>query len=568
MYCIAMSVGLGNIWRFPFTAYENGGGAFLVPYLIILILVGRPIYFLEMCLGQFCSKGNLKTFECLVAILRGVAFGQIFGSVIATTYYCSLMAITLFYLYHSFTLNLPWAECSPKWENDSITCIPSNVVNMSNFTTEKFSSSSELWFTREVLKEKTQIYDGIGLPDWRLTIFLFISWALIFVLSSKGIRTSGKASYFLALFPYVILLILLTRAVTLEGSAKGVLYFLNPQWEKLLKAKVWYSAITQCFFSLNIGSGIITTFASYNNFKHDIYRDAWIVTTVDTLTSFGAGVIIFAILGHLAHLLKVEVTEVISSGGTRLAFVTYPDVIAKFEAVPWLFSILFFLMLFVLGTGSLLAGHANIYTFIIDFFPELPKFLVSFILAASAFLLGLPYITPGGQFVLTLMDNFGVTFLFFFLTTAEVVAVVWFYGLENFCDDIEFMINRRMGIYWRICWGFITPCVLIVVLFYFLATIERLKNGIYDFPDNVLAIGWCIFGFGVSQPLIWWIVFLIQNRKTGLKNVILESASFKRWRPSDNDNYNQWVTFKSLIKERKISDGNWLQQKFKDCFNK
>lgn len=74
MSCIAMNVGLGNIWRFPFVAYENGGGAFLIPYLTVLIILGRPMYYLEVCLGQFSSEGNVKMFKGLAPALKGNYF--------------------------------------------------------------------------------------------------------------------------------------------------------------------------------------------------------------------------------------------------------------------------------------------------------------------------------------------------------------------------------------------------------------------------------------------------------------------------------------------------------------
>lgn len=207
-----------------------------------------------------------------------------------------------------------------------------------------------------MLKEKTQIDDGIGLPDWRLTLCLLFSWAVTCAVSLRGVQSSGKASYFLALFPYVVMVALLIRAVTLEGAGEGILYFITPKWEKLATAEVcnkteshtyksmlqvriliqvWYAAVTQCFFSLNVGFGSIIMYSSYNGFNHNINRDAMVVTTLDTFTSLLAGTTIFGILGNLAKELNVEVDQVIGSGGTGLAFVSYPEAIAKFEAVPW-----------------------------------------------------------------------------------------------------------------------------------------------------------------------------------------------------------------------------------------
>ncbi|KAF5291489.1 hypothetical protein FQR65_LT01801 [Abscondita terminalis] len=558
MSCIAMSVGLGNVWRFPFTAYENGGGAFLIPYLITVILVGRPIYFLEMCFGQFTSKANLKSFELITPASKGIAVTQAIINFLAASYYCSLLVISMFYLFNSFTTNLPWAECSPEWTNDAIACIPSSFVNVTNYSVDSFRSSSELWFEREVLKEKTDIGDGIGVPDWKLTGCLLLSWILLFLLSARGITASGKASYFLALFPYVVLFALFVRAITLEGSLKGILYFIRPQWDKLLKAKVWFNAVTQCFFSLNIGFGSIITYASFNRFENNIYSDTLIITSVDTLTSILSGVTIFSILGHLAHQLNVEVTEVISSGGTRLAFVTYPDAIAKFESV--IFHNIFFNV--VRSWTRMYTINANSTILIFSaYISERQEMANHFTSGLKLLFCGITVSYPGSQFMLTLIDYFGVTFMVFIMAILEVIVVIWWYGLENFCTDVEFMINKKIGIYWKLCWGFVTPSMLIAVLVYFLSTLEKLKNGVHEFPDFVLVIGWCILAFGLSQLWVWWLILLYQNRRNGIRQAILNSFSVKSWRPREDGTYEKWLNFKlSHLKEKSKSHSNWLQK--------
>lgn len=115
MSCIAMSVGLGNIWRFPFIAFNNGGGAFLIPYIVVLFLIGKPLYYLEMALGQFVSAGPVKVWA-LSPALKGLGYGQIFATIMVATYYCSLMALTAFYFVQSFAAELPWATCSEEWD--------------------------------------------------------------------------------------------------------------------------------------------------------------------------------------------------------------------------------------------------------------------------------------------------------------------------------------------------------------------------------------------------------------------------------------------------------------------
>lgn len=145
MSCIAMSIGLGNVWRFPFTAYNNGGGAFLIPYIIVLFLVGKPFYYLEMIMGQFTSRSSVKTWS-VVPGFRGVGWAQMFSMIAVGTYYCSLMSITLYYLIGSFQSELPWSTCLLEWGDSCVDSGSSNAGMTSKNRTE-MRSSAELYFT-------------------------------------------------------------------------------------------------------------------------------------------------------------------------------------------------------------------------------------------------------------------------------------------------------------------------------------------------------------------------------------------------------------------------------------
>lgn len=128
------------------------------------------------------------------------------------------------------------------------------------------------FFRKEVLQSKDDLDGGIGLPEWRLTLCLLFSWICTFAVTMRGVKSSGKVAYFLAIFPYVVLLALLIRGTTLDGASEGILYFIRPNWSKLLEVKVWYAAIVQCFFSLTVGFGTITMYSSYNSFDHNVHR--------------------------------------------------------------------------------------------------------------------------------------------------------------------------------------------------------------------------------------------------------------------------------------------------------
>ena len=292
---ISMSVGLGNVWRFPYIAYENGGGAFLIPYFIVVTFISRPLYFLESCLGQFSGYSSVKLWN-MVPLFRGIGICQVISCVYVTSYYTSIIGLAAYYFVMSFQSELPWNSCNPDvqlW--DGVVCSDSttsdstskaiefgsnNIINERtamtvisvNNTTITVISPAEEYLVYEVLKEKETIVDGIGLPDANLTSCLAVMFFLLFISMSKGAASTGKAAYFNALFPYVVMLILMVKTFTLPGAWDGVKFLFVPQWEDLLNMSVWYNALMQSFYSLGIGQGGILNYTSFNHFRHDLYR--------------------------------------------------------------------------------------------------------------------------------------------------------------------------------------------------------------------------------------------------------------------------------------------------------
>lgn len=340
-------------------------------------------------------------------------------------------------------------------------------------------------FSKEVLKETATIDAGIGTPDWKLVVCLIVAWICVGLILLRGIKSSGKMSYFLALFPYVTMGVLLVRAVTLPGSANGIMYFLTPQWGELLNPKVWFAAVSQVFFSISVCLGLIIMFSSFNRFDHNIYRDALIVTTLDTVTSVISGVIIFGILGNLAH--ETGSTDIgkVVQGGTGLAFVSYPDAIAKFQWMPQIFSVVFFFMLFVLGVGTNVGLCVCLTNVLRDRFAGLSHVWAIVGVALVQCTIGLIYVTPGGQFLLNLIDYNAVTMVVYILAIAELVTVGWLYGVDRLCGDVEFMLGVQTGWYWRVCWAVITPAMMVTILVYQFVTLQPLEYNGVMYPDFV-----------------------------------------------------------------------------------
>jgi len=499
--CIAMSVGLGNVWRFPYTAYENGGGAFLIPYIVVLMLIGRPLYFMELVMGQFSSASSVKVWN-MVPGLRGVGFGQMIGTASVVSYYCVLIALSLHYLGSSCQAVLPWTVCHLDLAEEGRLCVAGGANRSTGDTNLTIISSAEQYFKRGVLKEDADLTKGLGVPDLQLALCLAGCWVLLFLTMWKGVASSGKVAYFTAIFPYVVLITLLVRGLTLPGAMEGVWFYITPKWSELLNLKVWYAAVTQSFFSLSTGFGALITYSSYNDFRHNSYRDALIISVADTLTSLLAGFVIFSILGNLAFELQVPVKDVVDSG-PGLAFVSYPSALAKFDFLPQLFSVLFFLMLVTLGLGSATGLTSGIIAVVCDINPRWNKTFVTGIICLLGFGVGLFYVTPGGQAILGLVDFFGGGFIIFFLAMVEAIGVAWIYGLKKFIQDIKFMLNISIGIYWKFCWGFFTPLALFGIFVYSVATYTPLTYQGQLYPAHYEYAGYALILLAIAQiPLL------------------------------------------------------------------
>ncbi|PIO06881.1 hypothetical protein AB205_0059940, partial [Aquarana catesbeiana] len=379
---IGYAVGLGNVWRFPYLAYKNGGGAFLIPYTIMLAFAGLPLFFLECSMGQFSSRGPISVWR-VVPLLQGVGVTMVLITTLVCIYYNVIIAYSLYYLFASFQSVLPWSDCfswademCSKTTRGSCNVSQANITVTRNLTWVKENSmtclanstvleevdlpSKQYWDAKNKNRRDDQIppkessicgkkrtkvalrrssgLDETGEVVWYLALCLLLAWIIVV--------------YFTAVFPYVVLIILLVRGATLEGAIQGIDYYIGTQSNitKLMEAEVWKDAATQIFFSLSTAWGGLIALSSYNKFHNNCYWDAIIVCVTNCGTSVFAGFAIFSILGHMAHISEKSVSEVVDSG-FGLAFIAYPEALSQLPISP-LWSFLFFFMLLTLGLDS------------------------------------------------------------------------------------------------------------------------------------------------------------------------------------------------------------------------
>jgi len=539
--CLAYAVGIGNVWRFPYKCYKNGGGVFLIPYLTMLFIAALPLFYMELVLGQFSQLGPNKIFGRISPLFRGLGYGMLCISIYVSIYYNVIIAWCIYYMFAGFTSKLEWASCdnwfntpdcytpefdstcqaspfpggSTWWNN---TCIPTHVYCQSHAHLEGFNhthcfqrnsnnyvslsslhnriSPAEEYFKRGMLMMETGTdLDNLGSINFKLVGCLLVAWILVLLCLIKGVKSSGKVVWFTALFPYAVLVILLVRGVTLPGAINGIYFFLMPKWEKLTEITVWTDAATQIFYSLGPGFGGLITLASYNKRNSNCQRDAVLIAIANSATSIFAGFVIFSILGFMAQELNVDVSEVVE-GGTSLAFVAYPTAVTKLPVSP-LWSFLFFSMLLTLGLDSQFTTVETVITAIYDEFPKMRNHKVTVVgsVCVIGFLLGVPICLQGGYYLFVLLDWYSGSWSLILLSVIEIVLISWIYGLEDFNKDIKSMglrTNRFVQMYWDICWKFTTPILLSAVLVFTFAEYKPASDGDYEFPLWSNIIGWAI----------------------------------------------------------------------------
>ncbi|KAK3603402.1 hypothetical protein CHS0354_009382 [Potamilus streckersoni] len=548
---IGYSVGVGNIWRFPYLVMQNGGGAFLIPYFIFLFFCGVPLFFLELCLGQFSGTSSLFVWK-ICPLFKGLGYLMIVVSFVYCWYYIMVLVWVLVYLFNSFMPELPWEKCGHEWNtpncrginahhgnidlgnctdfcpfSDNVTSVPSPIPGLNLSMAFTVTPSKEFW--QLGVLQKSSGLEEFGMIRWHLAVALVVAWVLIFLCLMKGIKSSGKVVYVTALLPYVLLTVFLVRGVTLPGALDGILFYITPKFDKLLDFQVWLEAGIQVFYSLGPAWGGLITMASYNKFHNNCLRDSIICTAADGFTSFYGGFVIFSVIGFMAKEAGKSVEEIATSG-PGLALVVYPEAITKLP-VSHLWAVLFFIMLLSLGIDSQFGVFETMSSGITDAFPKLRKKKI-FLTAALCFvicILDLPFTAAGGIYLYQLVDWYFAAFCVLLTSFLECFIVGWMYGADRFSRDIQMMLGHPPPTYMRICWCFITPVIMLTT---FLLTLFQYAPPTYDgytYSSSARVMGFilaCIPIIPIPVCMIWEIIHAKGTLIERLKFLIKPAADW------------------------------------------
>ncbi|KAJ8284212.1 hypothetical protein COCON_G00030620 [Conger conger] len=509
---VGFSVGLGNVWRFPYLCHQNGGGAFLLLYVLLLVLVGVPLFFLELAAGQCTRQGSIGVWKLMSPKLAGIGYSSCVVCFFVALYYNVIIGWSLFYLGSSFQYPLPWEQCPE----------PINNITVKECTDS--SPTTYFWFRKAL--DITDSIDEFGELNIIITVCLLAAWTIVCLAMIKGIKSSGKVMYFSSLFPYVVLLCFLIRGLLLDGASEGITYMFYPKLSIWGEVQVWRQAATQVFFALGLGFGSVIAYSSYNPPNNNCHRDALMVSFINFFTSVLASLVVFAVLGfraknfamncvtknlallselpsleqqwmlqwfnisdpssvsleeysawfqHSGSNLKVQGENLtdcsleaeMSKGveGTGLAFIAFTEAMSLFPASPF-WSALFFLMLLNLGLSTMFGTMQGILTPLMDNFKTFSrhKTLLTVCSCVVGFVIGLLFTQRCGNYFVTMFDDYSATLPLIIVVMFETLSISWVYGADRFLDDIENMLKWRPPVLYKYLWKYVCLFAMIGLL--------------------------------------------------------------------------------------------------------
>ncbi|MDR2373756.1 MAG: sodium-dependent transporter [Bifidobacteriaceae bacterium] len=494
---IGSAVGLGNIWRFPGVAYENGGGAFMIPYLVALLTAGIPILFLDYALGHRYRGSAPLAFRRLGGKLgrwvESVGWFQVMICFFIAIYYAAILAWAASYFVFSF---------NQKWGQDTV------------------------GFLMDDYLQTDQVTGGLLAPVAGVMIPLGLIWVAAVAVMARGVKRGVEAANMVAMPVLVIAFgVLVVRALFLPGAADGLNALFTPDFSALAKPTVWVAAYAQIFFSLSIAFGIMLTYSSYRKRRSNLTSPGLVVAFANSSFEIMAGLGVFSVLGFMAHengQTMAELAKSTSINGIGLSFVTFPKVVSEMPGSA-VFGALFFGSLLLAGFTSLISILQVVSGALQD------KFALSE--AKAALTMGVPvalisliaFGTKAGLPNLDVVDKYinevGI------VLSAIVMMVVTMWARRKgreFCFHLSALSTFKVGRLWRWSVSFVCPVVLTYIL---VLTVRDLLAAPYS------GYGWRLLSLGGWGTVIACVVAALALRLVPWQRDPLEFEAYPTYPP-------------------------------------
>ncbi len=476
MAAVGSAVGLGNVWRFPYICYDNGGGAFLIPFFVAIFTAGIPLLILEFSVGHWARGTPPKAFKKIGKKWEWAGWLTVLMPFIVATYYVVIMAWCFSYMIYS--IDLRWGAQAGSF-----------------FTNFLGDTGSPL------------LLGGISLP---VLLGLIAVWFSIFFILYKGVKRIGKIVALTVPIPTILLIILTIRGLTLPGAMEGISYYLTPNFSKLLDANVWLAAYAQVFFSFSLAQGIMITYASFLKKKSDLTNNAFIIALADAGTSFLAGFAVFSVVGYLAVSQGIGIDTLGSQiAGPNLTFITYPTAISLLPFAAAFFGMIFFIALLTFGIDSAFSMIEPISASVNSKW-RIPKAKATAIMCTLGFFLSLIFATGGGLYLLEIIDHFIANFGLVTIGLLECLIFGWMFKIYRLREHANETSDILLGRWWDILIKFIIPGILTILLV--VAIVNNVINNPYpDYP------GWLIVLMGITPLLIITVISFVLMKIKGKK---------------------------------------------------
>ncbi len=456
---IGSAIGLGNIWRFSYMAYSNGGGAFLIPYITALLTAGVALLILEFGIGHERIGSAPLAYAKIRKSWEWMGWWSVtfvmFGICL---YYSVIISWCLNYFFYSF--GLIWGDDPNQFFFQTFLSLTDGPDDIGNI--------------------RIRILTG-ALVVWGL------NWFIVFRGLGRGIELANKI--FMPLL-FILMTILVLWSLFLEGAIEGVKAYLKPDFSVLLKPKVWIDAYSQIFFTLSLGFGIMIAYSSYLPRKANLSRNALLTGIINSGFSLFSGFAVFAVLGFMAVSQEIPISKVVSQS-IGLAFVAYPKAVSLMPGGQ-IFGAIFFFSLIIAGLSSSISIVEAFSSSVVDKF-AIPKKGIVTILCLFGFLGSIIFTTQGGLFWLDIADHFLTHYGLVVVGIAECILAGWLFDLYIIRKHINRISSLKLGRWWEFSIRYFIPFVLSVIVIWDLYhEITSPYEGYSWFSIISIGMGWLL----------------------------------------------------------------------------
>ncbi len=474
---IGAAVGLGNLWRFPYIAHQNGGGSFFIPFICCYLLVGLPIIYLEFGMGLWSRGSVAQSFKKLNSKTTWIGWWILLNSIVIVCYYAIVMAWCLQYAIYS--LNESWGADTKAFFFGNVTHITDSPFTFGSFNLYTIGA-------------------------------LLIIWVVTYFVLRKGLKALSKILLVTVPVPFLLIVVLAGRAVYLPGGIEGVRYFLKPELSKVFDINVWSAAAGQVILSLSLGMGQMVAYSSMKRNSSDNLKSGLALIFGDFMFSLFSGIAVFATYGAMQYALHQPIADNDNLKSLGLAFITYPQAISSLPFAPF-WGFMFFFMLVLLGIDSVFAVVEANLTDLRRIFPKVSKQRLLLGVCVLCFLGGLPFTLGSGLYWLDIVDHWVGEYAIFSIIILQCLV----FGSTVKVKEIAAAIGKWMSNGLFSAWRFWIVLVIPVGLGAFI--ISKLSSDLFEpyskYPwSSILLGGWGVFSLAIVVGII---ISIRHNRNKG-----------------------------------------------------